>query len=38
VARAAQQDGVAGVAGDGDFEERVRRLMWEPTYRPVLPA
>jgi hypothetical protein len=38
VARAAQQDGVAGVAGYGDFEERVRRLIWEPTYRPVLPA
>jgi malate dehydrogenase (oxaloacetate-decarboxylating) len=39
VVRAAQRDGVAGVAAvDGDLEDRVRRLMWEPTYRPVLPA
>lgn len=38
VARAAQQDGVAGVAVDRDVEERVRWLMWKPTYRPVLPG
>lgn len=38
VARAAQRDGVAGVAVDGDAEDRIRRLMWKPTYRPVLPG
>jgi malate dehydrogenase (oxaloacetate-decarboxylating) len=38
VARAAQRDGVAGVAVDGDLEDRVRRLMWNPVYRPVLPG
>jgi malate dehydrogenase (oxaloacetate-decarboxylating) len=38
VARAAQQDGVAGVAVGEDVEDRVRRLMWKPTYRPVIPA
>jgi malate dehydrogenase (oxaloacetate-decarboxylating) len=38
VARAAQQDGVAGVAVDRDVEDRVRWLMWKPTYRPVLPG
>jgi malate dehydrogenase (oxaloacetate-decarboxylating) len=38
VARAAQRDGVARVAVDGDIEDRVRRQMWSPTYRPVLPA
>jgi malate dehydrogenase (oxaloacetate-decarboxylating) len=38
VARAAQRDGVAGVAVDGDVEDRVRRLMWKPAYRPVLPG
>jgi malate dehydrogenase (oxaloacetate-decarboxylating) len=38
VARAAQRDGVAGVALDGDVEDRVSHLMWKPTYRPVLPG
>jgi malate dehydrogenase (oxaloacetate-decarboxylating) len=38
VARAAQRDGVAGVAVDEDIEDHVRRRMWKPTYRPVLPA
>jgi malate dehydrogenase (oxaloacetate-decarboxylating) len=38
VARAAQRDGVAGLAVEGDLEDRVRRQMWKPTYRPVLPA
>jgi malate dehydrogenase (oxaloacetate-decarboxylating) len=38
VARAAQRDGVAGVAVDGDVEDRIRRLMWKPAYRPVLPG
>jgi malate dehydrogenase (oxaloacetate-decarboxylating) len=38
VALAAQQDGVAGVAVDGDVEDRIGRLMWKPTYRPVLPG
>jgi malate dehydrogenase (oxaloacetate-decarboxylating) len=38
VARAAQQDGVAGVAVDRDLEDRVGRLMWKPTYRPVRPG
>jgi malate dehydrogenase (oxaloacetate-decarboxylating) len=38
VARAAQRDGVAGAAVDGDLEDQLRRLMWTPTYRPVLPA
>jgi malate dehydrogenase (oxaloacetate-decarboxylating) len=38
VARAAQRDGVAGVAVDGDMEDRVRQQMWNPVYRPVLPG
>jgi malate dehydrogenase (oxaloacetate-decarboxylating) len=38
VARAAQRDGVAGVAVDGDVEHHVHRLMWKPAYRPVLPG
>jgi malate dehydrogenase (oxaloacetate-decarboxylating) len=38
VARAARRDGVAGAAVDGDIEDRVRRLMWTPVYRPVLPG
>jgi malate dehydrogenase (oxaloacetate-decarboxylating) len=38
VARAAQRDGVAGLAVNGDIEGRVQELMWDPVYRPVLPA
>jgi malate dehydrogenase (oxaloacetate-decarboxylating) len=38
VARAAQRDGVAGLSLDGDVEDRIDRLMWKPTYRPVLPG
>jgi malate dehydrogenase (oxaloacetate-decarboxylating) len=38
VARAAARDGVAGVALDGDPDAYVRRLIWKPDYRPVLPG
>jgi malate dehydrogenase (oxaloacetate-decarboxylating) len=38
VARAAQRDGVACVDLDGDVEDRIDRLMWKPSYRPVLPG
>jgi len=38
VARAAVADGVATVPLDGDVTEQVRALMWQPVYRPVLPA
>ena len=38
VARAAHRDGVAAVTVDGELDERIRRLMWEPAYRPVLPG
>jgi malate dehydrogenase (oxaloacetate-decarboxylating) len=38
VAKAAARDGVARACIDGDVAEQVRGLMWEPTYRPVLPA
>jgi malate dehydrogenase (oxaloacetate-decarboxylating) len=37
VAQAAVADGVAA-AMDGDVRERVAALMWQPAYRPVLPA
>jgi malate dehydrogenase (oxaloacetate-decarboxylating) len=37
VARAAIADKVAP-ASDGDLEERVRALMWEPVYHPIRPA
>jgi len=38
VARAAAEDGVAGVALDGDLREQVRSHMWQPVYRTVRPA
>jgi malate dehydrogenase (oxaloacetate-decarboxylating) len=38
VARAADEDGVAGVNIGGDLRSRVRALMWEPVYRRVRPA
>jgi len=38
VARAAVADGVAGTRLDADLREHVRRLMWEPVYRPVRPG
>jgi malate dehydrogenase (oxaloacetate-decarboxylating) len=38
VARAARDDGVADGAVDGDIDDRVHGLMWDPVYRPVLPA
>jgi malate dehydrogenase (oxaloacetate-decarboxylating) len=38
VARAAMADGVATAPLDGDVTEQVRALMWQPVYRPVLPA
>jgi malate dehydrogenase (oxaloacetate-decarboxylating) len=38
VARAAVADGVAHATLDGDLRGHVRRLMWEPVYRPVLPG
>ncbi|MFE7854735.1 NAD-dependent malic enzyme [Streptomyces sp. NPDC057403] len=36
VARAAAEDGVAREQVDDTIEERVRRAMWEPVYRPVV--
>ncbi|MFJ9725629.1 NAD-dependent malic enzyme [Streptomyces sp. NPDC101209] len=36
VARAAAEDGVAREPVDDTIEERVRRAMWEPVYRPVV--
>ncbi|MFI6658750.1 NAD-dependent malic enzyme [Streptomyces sp. NPDC050523] len=36
VARAAAEDGVARETVDDTIEERVRRSMWEPVYRPVV--
>lgn len=36
VARAAAEDGVARETVDDGIEERVRRAMWEPVYRPVV--
>jgi malate dehydrogenase (oxaloacetate-decarboxylating) len=38
VARAAWQDGVARTFLEGDLPHQVRSLMWQPTYRPILPA
>ena len=35
VARAAQQEGVAGVVDGGDLEAAVHAAMWQPEYRPV---
>ncbi|WP_427167999.1 NAD-dependent malic enzyme [Streptomyces sp. C1-1] len=35
VARAAAEDGVARESVDDTIEDRVRRAMWEPVYRPV---
>ena len=37
VARAAAADGVARTAIEGDLTERVRELMWQPAYRPIVP-
>jgi malate dehydrogenase (oxaloacetate-decarboxylating) len=36
VVRAACADGVATACIDGDLQESVRALMWDPVYRPVL--
>ena len=38
VARAAWQDGVARTFLEGDLTRQVRSLMWQPTYRPIVPA
>jgi len=38
VARAAQREGVARAAVDGDVPGYVRSLMWQPAYPPILPA
>ena len=38
VAAAARDDGVARAPLEEDLEAQVRRSMWEPVYRPVLPA
>ena len=38
VARAAWQDGVAQTFLAGDLARHVRSLMWQPTYRPIIPA
>jgi malate dehydrogenase (oxaloacetate-decarboxylating) len=38
VACAARDDGVADGAVDGDIADHVHGLMWDPVYRPVLPA
>jgi len=37
VARAAAADGVASTVIDGDLPARVRKLMWQPAYRPIIP-
>jgi malate dehydrogenase (oxaloacetate-decarboxylating) len=37
VARAAAAGGVARIAIDGDLPARVRELMWQPSYRPIIP-
>ena len=37
VARAAAADGVARTGIEGDLAARVRGLMWQPTYRPIIP-
>jgi malate dehydrogenase (oxaloacetate-decarboxylating) len=38
VAQAALFEGVATAAIGGDVNQHVRRMMWRPAYRPVLPA
>ena len=38
VAQAARLEGIATEAIGGDVKQLVRRLMWQPAYRPVLPA
>lgn len=38
VVRAAADDGVCRSKLEDDLEAQVRRCMWEPAYRPVLPA
>jgi malate dehydrogenase (oxaloacetate-decarboxylating) len=38
VARAAQRDSVARAELDDDVPGYVRSLMWQPTYRPIVPA
>ncbi len=38
VAQAAWQDGVARTFLEGDLTRQVRGLMWQPTYRPIVPA
>ena len=38
VARAARQDGVAGIDDDDDLDTRVQDAMWEPAYYPVRPV
>jgi malate dehydrogenase (oxaloacetate-decarboxylating) len=38
VAQAARLEGIATTALGGDVNGQVRRLMWRPAYRPVLPA
>jgi malate dehydrogenase (oxaloacetate-decarboxylating) len=38
VAQAARLEGIATEAVGGDVKQLVRRLMWQPAYRPVLPA
>jgi malate dehydrogenase (oxaloacetate-decarboxylating) len=38
VVRAAADDGVCRSKLEDDLEAQVRRSMWEPVYRPVLPA
>ncbi len=37
VARAAAADGVARTGIEGDLVARVRGLMWQPAYRPIIP-
>ncbi|MGN6794963.1 MAG: NAD-dependent malic enzyme [Streptosporangiaceae bacterium] len=37
VARAAAEDEVARTAVEGDLATRVRELMWQPAYRPIVP-
>ena len=38
VARAAEAEGVASLALDGNLTAQMRALMWEPRYRPVRPG
>ncbi len=37
VAHAADADGVARTSIEGDLAARVRGLMWQPAYRPIVP-